>query len=112
MSKGYGGYMELTTESSSVLIYKYCCYNVNRDDYKQYMKQMDGEIVVSRKVLIERKCLPENLFSSGYVKVKNASGTWCVNSDGIDIMAIKMLTKLLNIYMNEGKLLKCIDWFS
>ncbi len=135
MSIGYGGYMDLVANDSTTLMYVYCCYNVNNDDYKKYMGLADGEIVISREALVEpeihsklkkmpsgRKRLIEkrvrqdvpwgDLFDSGKVTVKNASGTWCTNSDGIDIMAFNMLFKLFDEYQNTGEIPEHISWFS
>lgn len=53
MSRGFGGYMDLVANDSTVLMYTYCCYNVNNDDYKKYMGIADGEIVISREALVE-----------------------------------------------------------
>ena len=53
MSIGYGGYMDLVANDSTTLMYVYCCYNVNNDDYKKYMGLADGEIVISREALVE-----------------------------------------------------------
>ena len=135
MSIGYGGYMDLVANDGTMLMYAYCCYNVNNDDYKKYMGLVDGEIVISREALVEpeihsklkkmpsgRKRLIEkrvrqdvpwgDLFDSGKVTVKNASGTWCTNSDGIDIMAFNMLFKLFDEYQNTGEIPEHISWFS
>lgn len=133
MSIGYGGYMDLAADDNTTLIYTYCCYNVNSDDYKKYMELADGEIVIAKNALIEpeicskkipgsrksiikeriRREIPlEELFASGMITVKNAAGTWCTNSDGIDIMAVKMLFKLFNEYRGTGKIPKHIGWFS
>ena len=135
MSRGFGGYMDLVANDSTTLMYTYCCYNVNNDDYKKYMGLADGEIVISRDALVEpdihsklkkmpsgrkriiekrvRQDVPwEDLFSNGRVTVKNASGTWQTNSAGVDIMAFKMLFKLFNEYQDTGEIPEHISWFS
>lgn len=53
MSGRFGGYMDLVANDSTTLMYTYCCYNVNNDDYKKYMGIADGEIVISREALVE-----------------------------------------------------------
>lgn len=135
MSMGYGGYMDLVANDSTTLMYTYCCYNVSNDDYKKYKGLADGEIVILRNALVEPeihsklKKMPSghkrivekrvrqevpwaDLLTSGMIIVKNASGTWCTNSAGIDIMAFKMLFKLFNSYQDTGEIPEHISWFS
>ena len=135
MSRGYGGYMDLIADDSAALMYTYCCYNVNNTAYKKYMELADGEIVISRTAFVEpeihsklkkmpsgRKCIVEkrvrqdvpweDLFDSGMIIVKNASGTWCTDSDGIDIMALKMLFEVFNEYQDTGEIPRHISWCS
>ena len=135
MSLGYGGYMDLVADDGSTLMYTYCCYNINHTDYKKHMELADGEIIISRNALIEpeihskikkqsngRKCIVEkrvkqdvpleHLIDSGKITVKNASGTWYTNADGIDVIALKMLLKLFNEYQDTGIIPKHISLFS
>ena len=134
MSRGYGGDMDLVADDSTTLMYTYCCYNVNNDNYKKYMGLADGEIVIFRNALIEPeihskiKKLPgghkrivekrvkrdvswEDLFICRRVIVKNASGTWFTTLEGIDFIALKMLFKLFSEYQRTGEVPKHISWF-
>ena len=43
MSIGYGGYAHLVGADHNLVIYSYCCYNVNLPDYKRFMEIEDGE---------------------------------------------------------------------
>jgi len=135
MSVGYGGYMYLTAYDDTLLMYTYCCYNVNLKDYEKYKKMVDGEIVIARDALVEpeihrklkrmpsgrkrmvekrvRRDVPwEELYAGGKIEVKNASGTWCTDSDGIDIMAWKMLYELFNEYQDTGEIPEQMSFFS
>lgn len=135
MSMGFGGNMDLVANDSTTLMYSYCCYNVNNDDYKKYMGLADGEIVISKEALVEpeihnklkkmpsgrkriiekrvRRDVPwEDIFGSGKVTVKNASGTWRTDSNGIDIMAFKMLFELFDEYQDSGEIPEHISLFS
>ncbi len=53
MSRGIGGYMNLIAADDTMLIYSYCCYNVNNDDWREMQKMEDGEIFIDRAALVE-----------------------------------------------------------
>lgn len=135
MSMGYGGYADLQQYDDTLVVYLYCCYNVNNDDYKHFMKIEDGELYVDRDAFVEpeihekikktasgrkkpivkriKKDVPFNeLFEAGKIKVKNASGTWRTTESGIDIMALKILFKMFDEYQETGELPEHIGWFS
>lgn len=135
MSIGYGGYADLIQTDDKLVIYMYCCYNVNNDDYKHYMKIEDGELYIDRDAFVEpeihtkQKKTPsgrkktiikrilrdvpfDELFEAEKIQVKNASGTWQTTESGIDIMALKILFKLFNEYQETGELPAHISWFS
>ena len=52
MSRGIGGYMNLIAADDTMLIYSYCCYNVNNDDWREMQKMEDGEIFIDRAALV------------------------------------------------------------
>lgn len=49
MSKGIGGYMNLRAADDKMLVYSYCCYNVNNNDWQEMQKKEDGEIIIARE---------------------------------------------------------------
>ncbi|MGF0019912.1 hypothetical protein [Sporofaciens sp. SGI.106] len=53
MSREIGGYMNLIAADDTMLIYSYCCYNVNNDDWGKMKKMEDGEIFIDRAALGE-----------------------------------------------------------
>ena len=135
MSIGYGGYANLQQADNTMVIYSYCCYNVNNADYKHFMEIEDGELYIDRdafvepeihekikkiasgrkKVIVKRikKDAPfGELFEAGKIRVKNASGTWRTTESGIDIMALKILFKLFSEYQKTGGLPEHVSWFS
>ena len=135
MSMGYGGYADLQQYDDTPVVYLYCCYNVNNDDYKHFMKIEDGELYIERDAFVEpeihekikktafgRKKLVvkrikndvpfDELFETGKIKVKNAGGTWRTTEFGIDIMALQILYKIFDEYQETGELPKHIAWFS
>lgn len=135
MSMGYGGYADLQQSDDTLVVYLYCCYNVNNDNYKHFMKFKDGELYIERDAFVEpeihekikktafgRKKLVVKrvkrdvpigeLFEAGKIKVKNASGTWKTTESGIDIMALKILYKMFDEYQKTGEIPEHISWFS
>ena len=134
MSRGIGGYMNLIAADDTMLIYSYCCYNLNNDDWREMQKMEDGEIFIDRAALVEpeihrkmkrtpsgRKMLIEkrvprdysfsDMLGAGQVTIKNASGTWMKSPDGIDLMACKMLYKFFREYQETGVIQEHIGYF-
>lgn len=134
MSMGYGGYAHLVEADDSLVIYKYCCYNVNLPEYKHFSEIEDGELYIDRDAFVEpeihekmvrtasgrkkkvikriKRDVPfDELFESKKINVKNASGTWKVES-GEDIMALRILSKLFNEYQEQGVIPEKMGWFS
>lgn len=134
MSRGIGGYMNLIAADVTMLIYSYCCYNVNNDDWRKMQKMEDGEIFIDRAALVEpeihqkmkrmpsgrkkliKKRVPRDysfsdMLGAGQVTIKNASGTWMMSPDGIDLMACKMLYKFFREYQEIGVIQEHIGYF-
>lgn len=135
MSRGIGGYMNLREADDTMLIYSYCCYNVNNDDWREMQEKEDGDIFIDRESLVEpeihqklkrmpsgRKKVFEKrvhrdyslseLIEEGHISIKNASGTWRTTTEGIDMMACKMLFKLFYDYQETGIVPEHISFFS
>lgn len=135
MSIGYGGYAHLVGADHNLVIYSYCCYNVNLPDYKRFMEIEDGELYIDRDAFVEpdihektvrtasgrkktvvkriiRDVPFDELFENRKIKVKNASGMWKAAGSGVDIMALKILFKLFNEYQEKGVFPEMISWYS
>lgn len=135
MSIGYGGYADLQQADDTMAIYSYCCYNANNADYKHFMEIEDGELYIDRDAFVEpeihekikkmvsgsknaivksiKKTVPfGELFKTGKIIVKNASGTWRTTEFGTDIMSLKILLKIFNKYQETGSLPEHVNWFS
>lgn len=135
MSMGHCGYADLQLCDRTMVIYMYCCYNLNNDNYKRFQSIEDGELYIERDAFVEpeihekmkktpsgrkklvtkriKKDVPlGELFEAGKIKVKNASGTWKTVKSGIDFMAFRLLFKLFNEYQETGKLPEHISWYS
>lgn len=134
MSIGYGGYAHLVQADDTLVIYTYCCYNVNLPDYKHFMEMEDGELYIDRDAFVEpeihektvrtasgrkktvikrvKRDVPfDELFENRKIKGKNASGTWKTAESGEDIMARKILFKLFNEYQEKGSFPETISWY-
>ena len=134
MSMGYSGYADLQQFDETLVIYLYCCYNANDADYKRFKEIEDGELYIDRNAFVEpdihekiRKTASgkkktavrriknkvdfDELFESGKIKVKNASGTWSKTEFGIDIMAVNLLRTIFDEYQQTGELPKRAVWF-
>ena len=134
MSMGYCGYADIQALDDTLVIYSYCCYNLNIDGYERFRGLDDGELYIERdafvepeihekirktasgkKVLITKRIRRdvhfEGLFNTGKIKVKNASGTWQTTRSGIDTMALHILYSIFDEYQEIGKLPEHISWF-
>ncbi|MBQ6366960.1 MAG: hypothetical protein IJJ30_00220 [Erysipelotrichaceae bacterium] len=135
MGIGYCGYAKKMIEDKKTVIYSYCCYNLSQSNWKEMKEKWDGEICLSRGSFIELeiherikrtpsgkkklniKRIPRNVWPGGLAKegkltVKNASGTWKTNDDGIDFMAFRLVMKLITEYQLSGLIPQCTSWCS
>lgn len=134
MSMGFCGYADLEQEDESIMIYSYCCYNLNDKNYESFCNIKDGEIYIERDALVEpdihvrtkkigkrkktitkrvKRDVPfDKLFEQGKVQVKNASGTWRTCPSGIDIIAMHILFNLFDEYQETGEIPKRINYFN
>lgn len=96
--------MRLAAEDDTGLTYRYCCYNVNNDDWRDMQMMYDGEIVIDKAVFskseIDREM--QHMLEAGQVTIRNASGTWMTTSDGIDRMACLLLVRFFQKYQETG----------
>ena len=134
MSVGFGGYAELVLSDDSAVLYKYCCYNVNRTNYMDDKANKDGEIFISRNAFIDPeihirkrktpsgkkqlvakriiKDIPfDLLLSEEKIKVKNASGTWKTVFDEMDYIAYRLINIIFDEYQKTGTVLDKVSFF-
>ena len=123
MSMGYCGSAILEMADATTLVYLYCSYNLNLEDYKEHEEKYNGEIIINRNSLIEpdvytkrirrpsgKKVFEERirkkdidiqkLLENGDVKIVNSSGAWQF-FNGYDIMAIRLVEKIFDKYQEE-----------
>ncbi len=134
MSMGYCGYADIQAFDDTLVIYSYCCYNLNIDGYERFRGLDDGELYIERDAFVEpeihekikktasgrkkliikrvKRDFPfHDFLETGKIKVKNASGTWEMNPSGIDRIALHILLEMFDEYQEAGKLPEHISWF-
>ena len=134
MSRGIGANCRILIEDEKTVIYEYACYNVNQDNWREAMEVWDGLISIEKDAFVEpdihtklkrmpsgrKKLIAKSikkdvdsatLFAKEKVEIKNSSMTWSRIGD-YDIMALKLLWKIFDIYQEEGIIPKNCSWFS
>ena len=133
MSLGYCGYANLQEADDTLVMYSYCCYNLNIDGWERFKKAEDGELYIERDSFVEpeiheklkkmssgrKKLIVKRVkrdfpfgeyLDKGKIKVKNASGTWKINPSGIDVVALHILLEILDRYQENGDVPERIGW--
>ena len=136
MSMGYGAHLVKIMEDENTVLFHYSCGNVNEglEHYNVMIDTHDGEIVIDktcfhepeihikvkkgpsgRKRTVEKRIHVDvpygEYIENGLIQIKNASGCWKTNND-VDIMALKLLFKLFDMYQDDGNIPNTISWFS
>ena len=134
MSLGYCGYANLQEADDTLVIYSYCCYNINNEGWERFENASDGELYIDRDAFVEpeihekpkkapsgrnklvvkrvKRDFPfREYLDKEKIKVKNASGTWKTNSSGIDMIALQILLKMFDEYQEIGKVPEHIGLF-
>ena len=124
MSIGHGARCRLTSENDTEVIYEYACYNLNNDEYELAKESYSGLITIKKNAFIEpeihekikrfpngkKKKVIKRIHKSvdydeyiqiGIITIKNSDYCWKTCS-GFDIMALKLIYKILDMYQNES----------
>lgn len=135
MSMGYGVYAKLDMMDDTMILYQYCCYNLNKADYELYSNLLDGKLWIQRdslvegerylkrvkktsgkKIILEKKRKIELDFSKllreRRIEIENASGTWYITDEGYDVMALRIIYRIYEEYQMTGVVPKKISFFS
>ena len=129
MSLGYGGSAKLIEADESMLIYIYSAFNwnIHEESYRKKMDIKDGEIYIDqdtliepiivqkmkrmpsgRKKIIEKKLIQkvdvQALYRLGKIKIKNASGTWKKDENGIDRISWYLIREMYKEYQETGQI--------
>lgn len=131
MSAGYGGNAKLTLLDDDRIVYCYSSFNLNFENGSEYEKAMDGEITINQKALAKlaykktEKWHPSSrlqermrkdasffsLYESGEIDIKNASGTWKKNENGIDTAALRLLDRIEDSYRKNETMPEKVAFF-
>ena len=52
MSLGYCGYADLQAADDTLVIYSYCCYNINITGWERFKDIADGELYIDRDAFV------------------------------------------------------------
>jgi len=115
MSLGYGGSARIELQDEKTVMYSYMAYDLNDPKYRNSHREYDGLITISKDALPAAK--PQRsrksvsldldcaqLFSCGAITVDNSRFCWKFTSDGVGMIANRIVFKLLRIYQEEGQL--------
>ena len=127
MSIGFKARAVLALSDDSGFLYTYACCNLNREGcWRDAWEKEDGEIWISRVSLVEpdihvktrklpsgrkktvvkrvpREVPVREMIAEGKITVKNAFGTW-KTTENVDMMALRLLYKILTEYQLLGKM--------
>lgn len=128
MSIGVGGEAKLYAVDSKEVVYEYCGYNLNKQEFINKNKIYDGIISINRKCFVEpeihtkKKKMPSGrkkiiskkiikevnylkLIDEKLIEVINCSNCWKTLSDekSIDIVALQILGQIFTKYQENGE---------
>lgn len=134
MSKGIAAFAECVAYDEKSVIYKYGGYNLNEEAYRNEQRIRDGMIIISRtcfaepeihrkikrlsggrkktivkRIPVEIDYLP--MIRDGRILIENCSHCWQCNPDGIDIIALRLLSKIFKKYQEDGAVAETILFF-
>ncbi len=132
MSIGIGGWAELFDEDSSVVVYQYAPYNLNKLAFRNSEKILDGLITINKRSLIEPqirekiKRSPHGkkkkyvkriiinpdlalLFESKDISVENSKFCWITLDNDCDVIAIRLIREIMISYQENGTLPKTVS---
>ncbi len=124
---GEGGSATLIEKDDTKAVFAYGCYNMKNIDWQKNIGTEDGKITIQLDALIKpiyaRKSKRisgvktkiikgyQPVYTNGYellnnnkMKVVNASGTWETPTDGIDIIAIEIASKIASMHYYSGEI--------
>lgn len=127
MSLGIGAFTRLVAKDDKIVLYEYGDYNLNISSYRNEDHICDGLISIHKECFIEpethkklkkfpggrkkiirkRVIEPVNYIKfvdEGYIIIENCSTCWETTStdDHIDMMALRLVNKILKKYQEEG----------
>ena len=127
MSHGYIGVAKLFHKNDHTVTYEYFASNLNIPEYTNQNQNFDGTIMIDSSALIEPemytrlKKMPkrrkkmilcnepkainiDELFNKKQIQVINSQYCWRKTNGDIDMIAIKLICKILYSYQSNGHL--------
>ena len=132
MSIGIGAFAYLVTEDENTVMYEYGNYNLNDNRFRNEDYKCDGIITIcrdcfqepkihkkmkkmpsgKRKLVIKRIVVDVDYLSmiqEERIMIENSKNCWSRCENGIDIMAMRLLSNLFKEFQIEGKIPKLIS---
>lgn len=127
MSHGYGGAARIVRQDENTVVYEYGAYNLNAEKHKNSDRVFDGVIIINKKAFVEPeiheklKRMPSGrkkpivkrierdvdytvLLNAGMITVENSSFCWRILENGVGMMAMKIIIKILRLCQEEGRI--------
>ena len=119
MSMGHGARCRKLDEDPRSIFYEYTCYNVNLDNWKMASETFDGSLFLKKEAVApsgsgkngEIDADLSLLLQEGKIEICNCSHAW-QTWEGRDVMALRLLRKILQEYQKTGTFPKQIQWHS
>ncbi len=133
MSKGIGGSARVVMQDADTVVYEYYAYNLNEEKYRNSEHTYDGIITVDKHSLVEpeiheklkkrpsdrkqlvTKRIPQDvdysaLIAAGQISVENSKFCWRTLDNGIGLIAMHIIFKILNLYQSEGAVPEAVGY--
>lgn len=125
MSLGIGAKCRRIVEDEKLAVYEYSVYNWNMDEHKDAAEIFDGVIEIAKSEL-EEPILREKIIKSSsgkkrtvirrihkdvdiaglvkrdYIRIQNCSHCFRKSDENIDVMAIRLCSKIFEIYQDDS----------
>ena len=128
---GYAARCRIKAENETEAVYEYACYNLNNEEYELARESYSGMITIKKIAFVEpeihekikrfpngkkkvitkrikREVDYETLFETGKITIKNSTYCWKTVS-GFDLMALKLVWKIFDMYQDNSMIPKSIS---
>lgn len=124
MSIGHAARCRIKTQNETEVVYEYACYNLNNGEYELAKESYSGVITIKKNAFVEpeiherikrfpngkKKKVIKRIHRSvdygkyiqtGQITIKNSDYCWKTYS-GFDLMALKLIFKILDKYQDDS----------
>ena len=133
MSKGIGGSAKVVSQNENTVVYEYCAYNLNHEEYRNPKHIYDGIITIDKRSLVEpeiyqnlrkqpngrkkliTKRIPREvdyslLIATNKIIVENSKFCWQIFNNGVGLIAIHIIFKIFSLYQSEGSIPETVGY--